>query len=161
MTVATTTTFKLTSNAFTEGHPIPVEYTGRGDNNSPPLSWQGMPEGTKELALIVEDPDAPSGDFVHWIVYNIPPGVTSLDVGLPTETHPDEREPLMQGRNDSGRTGWFGPMPPPGKPHHYHFRLLALDKLMQLPPNIDKGRFRQATRGHVIAETELVGTFQT
>jgi Raf kinase inhibitor-like YbhB/YbcL family protein len=161
MTTATMTAFKLTSSSFQNGKRIPLQFTGRGDNNSPELSWEGIPQGARELALIVEDSDAPGGDFVHWIVYNIPTSVASLSMGLPTETHPDEREPIMQGRNDSGRTGYFGPMPPPGKPHHYHFRLLALDKQMNLPPNVDKGKFREAIRGHVMAETDLTGTFES
>jgi len=161
MTTATATTFKLTSSSFREGQPIPEQYTGRIKNVSPALAWQNVPEGARELALIVEDPDAPGGDFVHWIVYGIPPSLLSLDEGLPTATHPDEREPIMQGRNDAGRTGYYGPAPPPGKPHHYLFRLIALDQKLKLPANVDKGQFREAIRGHVIAEASLMGTFES
>lgn len=158
---STTTTLRLTSTSIHDGQPIDDRYTGRGENHSPQMSWQDVPEGTQELAILVVDPDAPGGDFVHWIVYGIPPSMNGLEVGLPTETHPDERVPLMQGRNDSGRTGYFGPMPPRGKPHHYHYRLYALDKKLNLPPNVDKGQFRQAIVGHVLAENEIIGTYQS
>jgi hypothetical protein len=157
----TTTTLRLSSTAIRDGQPIDDRYTARGDNNSPQLAWEDVPQGTQELALLMFDPDAPGADFVHWIVYGMPPGMNGLDEGLPGETHPDEREPFMQGRNDSGRTGYFGPMPPPGKPHHYHYRLYALDKKLNLPANVDKGQFRQAINGHVLAESEIVGTYQT
>lgn len=157
MSTTTAPGFKLTSTAFNDGQSIPLPYAGRGENRSPQLTWQNVPSGTQELALIVEDPDAPGGDFVHWIVCGIPAGTLSLAEGLPAAAP----EPLVQGRNDLGRTGYFGPAPPPGKPHHYHFRLFALNQKLHLPANADKGRFRQALSGHVIAEAELVGTFQS
>lgn len=152
--------FTLTSSAFDNGRPIPAEYTGDGEDNSPPLAWQNVPEGAAELALIVEDPDAPRGDFVHWVIFNIPPSLNGLDAGLPTEGHPDQQAPIIQGRNDAGRTGYMGPAPPPGKVHHYHFRLLALSKPSGLQTNADKGDFREATRHITLAEAELVGTYQ-
>lgn len=157
----TATALKLSSTSIKEGQPISNRYTARGENHSPQLSWQDVPEGTHELAILMFDPDAPGGDFVHWIVYGIPATMTGLDMGLPGETHPDEREPFMQGRNDSGRTGYFGPLPPPGKPHHYHYRLYALDQRLNLPANVDKGRFRQAIKGHVLAQSEIVATYET
>lgn len=152
--------FTLTSSAFEDGRPIPAEYTGDGADSSPPLAWQNVPEGTAELALIVEDPDAPRGDFVHWVIFNIPPSLNGLDAGLPTEAHPDQQVPIIQGRNDFARTGYMGPAPPPGKVHHYHFRLLALSKPSGLETNADKGAFREATRHITLAEAELVGTYQ-
>lgn len=157
----TATTFRLSSTSIQDGQPINDVFTARGGNNSPQLAWQDVPGGTQELALLVFDPDAPGGDFVHWIVYGIPPSLNGLQEGLPGETHPDERVGFMQGRNDSGRKGYFGPMPPPGKPHHYHYRLFALDKKLNLPANVDKGRFREAINGHVLAQTEIVGTYET
>ena len=152
--------FKLTSAAFKDSEPIPLNNTQSGDNHSPELSWQGVPAGARELALIVEDPDAPGGDFVHWIVYGIPTTLTEFSEGLPTETLPDGKVAFAQGRNDMGRTGYAGPAPPPGKVHHYHFRLMALDAPLNLPLNADKGSFRAALKGHVMAEADLIGTFE-
>ncbi|MEN6305704.1 MAG: YbhB/YbcL family Raf kinase inhibitor-like protein [Armatimonadia bacterium] len=156
----TSTTLKLTSTSLQDGMPIPVRYTADGKNLSPELAWQDVPEGVAELALIVEDPDAPSGDFVHWVVYSIPSSMNGLAEGLPTGHHPDAQVPFVQGRNDFGKVGYNGPAPPPGKVHHYHFRLMALDQKLNLPANADKKDLRQAVRGHIIAESELVGTYQ-
>ena len=151
--------FVLKSTTFDSGSPIPVGYTGDGADISPRLSWENVPVGAAELALIVEDPDAPNGDFVHWVVYSIPPGMNSLDEGLPA-AHKAERATVMQGRNDFGQLGYKGPAPPAGKPHHYHFRLMALDRKLGLGPNADKAALRRAVQGHVMAEAELVGTYE-
>lgn len=160
METMTTTTFTLTSRSIQDGQPIREQYTADGEDMSPQLAWQNVPEGAVELALMVEDPDAPGGDFVHWVVYNIPASMNGIDEGLPKGHHPDTQVDFVQGRNDFGKVGYNGPAPPPGKVHHYHFRLMALDKKLDLPANADKGDLRQAVRGHVIAETELVGTYQ-
>lgn len=160
METTTLTTFRITSTSIQDGMPIPVRYTADGKNLSPQLAWQDVPEDAAELALIVEDPDAPSKDFVHWVVYSIPSSMNGLAEGLPTGHHPDAQVPFVQGRNDFGKVGYNGPAPPPGKVHHYHFRLMALDQKVSLPANADKRDLRQAIRGHIIAETELLGTYR-
>lgn len=147
--------FRLTSSAFTDGQPIPRQHTGDGADASPPLAWENLPAGTAELALIVEDRDAPNGDFVHWVACAIPPTMTGLREGIvPGETG------LVQGRNDFGKPGYRGPGPPPGKLHHHRFRLMALDQPTGLGANADKNQLRQAVKGHILAEAELVGTYQ-
>jgi Raf kinase inhibitor-like YbhB/YbcL family protein len=145
--------FALKSTAFAAGQALPAQYTGDGADQSPPLAWENVPAGTVELALIVEAPDAPDGDFVHWVVYGIAPGTTSLAEGA-------KEAGLTQGRNDFGQTGYGGPAPPPGKAHQYRFRLMALDAKTGLGPKADKQALREAVKGHVIAEAELVGTYQ-
>lgn len=145
----------LASTAFADGQAIPAQHTGDGADQSPPLAWTGVPPGAVELALICEDRDAPTGDFVHWLVYNLPPTTTALKPGVkPTEPG------FTQGRNDFSQAGYRGPAPPPGKVHHYRFRLLALDTRSGLGANADKRQLRAAAKGHIIAETELVGTYQ-
>jgi len=154
------TDFVLTSSAFAEGQPIPVQYTADGADQSPPLSWRGEPRKAEELVLIVEDPDAPGGDFVHWIVYNIPPHIHELPAGIPAEARPQGLEPIMQGRNDFGTMGYRGPAPPPGRVHHYRFRLIALDAPSGLDPGADKTAFRETVEEHFLAEAQLTGTYQ-
>ena len=147
--------FALKSAVFADGHAIPTVYTGDGADQSPSLSWENVPAGTAELALIVEDPDAPNGDFVHWVVYGIPPAMGTLQQGVGlAQVGP------MQGRNDFGKPGYKGPAPPPGQVHHYHFRLMALDQPLGLGPNADKQALRKAVKGHIVAEAELVGTYR-
>ncbi|MBU0607501.1 MAG: YbhB/YbcL family Raf kinase inhibitor-like protein [Armatimonadetes bacterium] len=147
--------FTITSTAFADGQPIPAKYTGDSADLSPPLAWEGAPKSTVELALICADPDAPNGDFVHWVAYGIPPDMTALKEGVgPTEAG------VTQGRNDFGRPGYRGPAPPRGKAHHYHFRLMALDAKTGLGANADKQALRGAVKGHVLAEAELTGTYQ-
>jgi len=144
--------FTLHSSAFGDGQPIPKQYTGNGADVSPPLEWTDAPKSTVEFALICEDPDAPNGDFVHWVAYGLPASATSLAEGV--------KAGLTQGRNDFGATGYKGPAPPPGKTHHYHFRLMALSQKLTLGPGADKQALRQAVKPHVIAEAELIGTYQ-
>jgi len=147
--------FVLKSSAFTDGQAMPRDYTGDGADDSPPLTWGNVPPGTVELALIVEDPDAPNGDFVHWVAFGMSASMTALKQGV------SPQEPgFVQGRNDFGHVGYRGPALPPGKVHHYHFRLMALDRATGLSPNADKGALRQAVRGHIIAEAKLSGTYQ-
>jgi Raf kinase inhibitor-like YbhB/YbcL family protein len=145
--------FTLTSPAFADGQAIPSQYTGAGADVSPPLEWTGAPKSTAEFALVCEDPDAPDGDFVHWVVFGLPPETTSLAEGF-------RASGLTQGRNDFGQAGYKGPAPPPGRLHHYRFRLMALDTPSGLKPNADKRALRAAVRGHVLAEAEWVGTYR-
>lgn len=155
----------LTSTAFSQGEAIPRQYTGDGDDVSVPLSWTGVPHGTKQLALICDDPDAPTDEpWVHWLLYNIPPDVTSLPEGVPPAERPNQPQGAAQGQNSwpSGRTiGYRGPAPPPGHGvHHYHFKLYALDAELNLEPGLSKSALLKALQGHIVAQGELVGTYE-
>ncbi len=158
-------TITLTSTAFQHGQSIPKKHTRDGEDVSPPLIWEGAPDGTKELALICDDPDAPTRQpWVHWLIYKIPPATKSLPEGVAAGARPDKPTGALQGRNSwsSGRTiGYRGPAPPPGHGvHHYHFKLYALDTEMRLNPSIDKKALLDAMRGHILAEGELIGTYE-
>ena len=160
-------TMKITvsSSAFAEGERIPGRFTGDGQDISPPLRWEGVPEGTKELALICDDPDAPTAEpWVHWVIYKLSAGLLELPQGLPDAARIERPVGALQGRNSwtSGRTiGYRGPAPPPGHGvHHYHFRLYALDAELNVAPGIDKKSLLRAMDGHVLAEGELVGTYE-
>jgi Raf kinase inhibitor-like YbhB/YbcL family protein len=149
-------TFSLSSAVFADGGSIPKAHVQDGENKSPPLKWQGTPEGTKGLVLVVEDHDAPVGTVSHWVVYDIPPDSDGLLEGLNAGQVP-------QATNDMGHAGYDGPKPPKGHgPHRYHFRLAALDTAsLGLTENPDPNAVKKAARSHVLAETELVGTFET
>jgi Raf kinase inhibitor-like YbhB/YbcL family protein len=144
----------LTSPAFAANNPIPRQYTGEGKDISPPLTWSGVPPETQELALICEDPDAPTPTpWVHWVVYGIPPTQQELPAGA--------QEQLTPGQNDFHHTGYGGPMPPRGHGvHHYRFRLYALDALLQAEPGLTKEQLVTKMQGHILAEGELVGTYE-
>lgn len=156
---ANVTQIQVMSTVFEDGQPIPEKYTGQGDNVSPPLNWDGATTQTKSLALICEDPDAPSGTFTHWILYNIPPTTTSLDENIPKGQ--SMVYGFLQGKNDFGNIGYGGPAPPAGKLHHYVFRVYALDIILLLQAGGDRSDLVSAMNGHVIGEGELTGTFQT
>jgi len=141
---------QIASPAIADGATIPTQFTCSGANQSPPLSWSGVPQGTKSLALLVEDPDAPAGTFVHWVVYDIPPSSGGFKPGAA-----DGKE----GANGMGADKYMGPCPPPGKPHHYHFRLFALDWNPNLEANPTGQALRGAMTGHIIESAELVGIF--
>ncbi len=149
---------KLSSPAFEPGQQIPREYTGDGHNNSPPLVWSEPPPGTRSLALVCEDPDTPKGAFIHWVVLNLPVEVRELDAGIAQESSLPSG--AAQGANGLGRVGYDGPAPPPGKPHHYFFRLYALDAPLELPAGSPLRDVRAGMEGHVLAEGELMGTYQ-
>lgn len=155
---------QVRSSAFDDGQPIPAKYTEDGQDLSPPLAWDTVPEGTQELALICDDPDAPTAEpWVHWLVYKLPATVRELPAGLSTEAILEAPLQARQGLNSwpDGRTsGYRGPAPPPGGVHHYHFRLFALDQKLDLEPRLDKASLLKAIEGHVLAEGELVGTYQ-
>src|SRR5687768_1197470 len=127
---------QLKSTAFAPEHEIPRDYTGEGVDRSPPLSWSGAPDRTEAYALIVDDPDAPSGTFVHWVAFNIPAKDNGLPAGI---AHlGDMTEGTAQGRNDFGRFGYNGPLPPPGKPHRYVFKLYALSERLPVQPGASR-----------------------
>ena len=156
---------RITSPAFQSGQPIPKKYTGEGADVSPPLEWSGIPEGTQELALICDDPDAPTPEpWVHWVLYKIPPDVTKLPENLPKTPKLDNPPGALQGKNSwtSGQTiGYRGPMPPPGHGRHrYYFRIYALNTKLNLPPGATKKELMNAMKGHILAEGELMGTYE-
>lgn len=149
----------LSSAAFAHQGAIPSKYSCEGADLSPPLSWSGLPPGTKSLALIVDDPDAPDPaapkmTWVHWVLYNLPPAATGLPEGasaLPAGT--------LQGINDWQRTGYGGPCPPIGR-HRYFHKLYALDTVLPDLGRPSKARLEQAIKGHILGQAELVGTYQ-
>lgn len=153
-----TSRMTITSPAFKMGSAIPKKYTGDGADVSPPLSWDGVPEGTKSFALISDDPDAPVGTWVHWVIFNIPPSEKGLPEGVPKQnTLPNGAK---QGLNDFRKIGYNGPAPPPGKPHRYYFKLYALDTLLDLPAGIKKSDLLKAMEGHILSTAEYMGTYQ-
>lgn len=144
-------TLILTSNAFSEGEAIPVRYTCKGENINPPFTISNVPEGTKSLALIMHDPDAPNGDFTHWLAWNIDPETLQIA----------ENSPLpgsVQGTNGSGNVGYMGPCPPSGT-HHYIFELYALSTTFDLPPDTNQAGLQTAISGNIVDETKLTGVF--
>jgi Raf kinase inhibitor-like YbhB/YbcL family protein len=158
--------FQLTSSAIRNGGVIPRKHTGDGDDLSPPLSWQGAPEATREFALTCDDPDAPAAEpWVHWVIYGINAEVRSLPEGIPA-ARPQLDVPISarQGKNSWGTgitVGYRGPLPPPGHgEHHYHFKLYALDRTVELPTSATKSELLSAIRGHISAEAELVGVYE-
>ncbi len=149
----------LTSPAFRDGAAIPPQHTCDGRDVSPALVWGGAPPGTATFALIADDPDAPGGTWVHWVIYNIPAHVTALPEGLETTQQPRAPAGALQGRNDFRRTGYGGPCPPPGRPHRYFFKLYALDATLPLRAGASKADVEQAMKGHVIAQAQMMGTY--
>jgi hypothetical protein len=150
--------FSLSSPAFSNGQAIPAKYTCDGENLSPPLQWSGAPNEARSFVLIVEDPDAPAGIFRHWAVYDLPANVTALPEGIDSQ---GSAETLNQGVNDFGHAYYGGPCPPPGHgTHHYHFRLAALDtSRLVVSPGAEVADLWRAAEPHILAQTELVGTY--
>jgi Raf kinase inhibitor-like YbhB/YbcL family protein len=150
----------LTSPAFAAGQPIPAKYTCQGDDSSPALEWSAPPAGTQSLALIMDDPDAPLGTWVHWLVYNLPPGAAGLSETASTAKATAFTLPAgaLQGRSSFKRSDYGGPCPPSGS-HRYVFHLYALDTAIT-QPDLDKDALLAAMQGHVLAAGELMGTYQ-
>ena len=153
-----TMNIQISSTAFAEGQPIPEKHTGQGRDASPPLKWTGAPASTKSFALIADDPDAPVGTWVHWVLCDLPSATTEL----PEDTPKAQFLPggAKQGINDFRRLGYGGPMPPPGKPHRYFFNLYAFDTMLNLKPGLAKKDLLKAMEGHILAEGQLMGTYQ-
>jgi Raf kinase inhibitor-like YbhB/YbcL family protein len=150
--------FTLSSPALVAGEEIPKLHTCQGADQSPALSWHGAPAGTKQFALIVDDPDAPVGTWVHWVVYGVPNSTTELPQAVPpSETLADG---ARQGLNDFGKVGYGGPCPPPGKPHRYFFKIYALDASIHLKPRASKADLLRAIEGHILGRAELMATFK-
>jgi Raf kinase inhibitor-like YbhB/YbcL family protein len=152
--------FKVVSPDFANNRPIPVRYTSDGENISPHLQWSGVPRGTQTLALIMRDPDAPSGDFIHWVVYNLPPDLEWLPAGLPKIEVLRELDGARQGVNDERRFGYAGPAPPGGETHSFHLQLFALDAPLDLQGRVTAADLEEAMRAHIIARAEVVGTYR-
>jgi hypothetical protein len=149
---------KLTCTGFEDGQPIPVQYTGDGADVSPPLRWTDAPAGTRSFALICDDPDAPAGTWVHWVIYGLPAATKELPERISTaETLPSG---ARQGLNDFRRVGYAGPLPPPGKPHRYFFKLYALDAELPLKSRAAKPELLRAMEGHILAEAQVMGTYR-
>ncbi len=155
---------QLRSSAFSPGQVIPTRYTGEGADMSPPMNWSNLPAGTKELALIVDDPDAPREEpWVHWLIYNLSPEVAGLPEAVPQKLSLEKIPGARQGRNsfETLDIGYRGPMPPKGHGvHHYRFRLYALDAALDLEPGLEKRQLLEVIEGHVLETAELVGTYQ-
>jgi hypothetical protein len=150
-------TIQITSAAFTEGEPIPKKYTCDAEDVSPPLAWSGVPAGARSLALIADDPDAPVGTWVHWVIYDLPPSLSGLMEGIAKT--PTVEGGGAQGNNDFRKVGYGGPCPPRGKPHRYFFKLYALDIPLGLQPGASKADVEKAMRGHILAQGQLIGTY--
>ena len=149
---------RLTSTVIQQGSEIPAHYTSDGANISPELSWQDFPDKTQSFVLIVHDPDAPrSGGFTHWVLYNIPSTISHI---LENISHDEQVAGLgLQGKNDGGKIGYIGPAPPSGT-HRYFFRLFAIDKMLELGPGATHKEVSAAIKGHILAQSELMGTYE-
>ena len=152
-----TMAFKITSPAFANGGAIPSDFSCDGRDVSPALSWTEPPTGTQSFALIMDDPDAPMGTWVHWVIFNIPASTRDLTEGTPTDPQLSDRS--LQGKTSAGSTGYHGPCPPSGT-HRYFFKLYALDTVLSLSTKADKKDLLAAMEGHILANAELMGTFK-
>jgi Raf kinase inhibitor-like YbhB/YbcL family protein len=146
----------ISSSAFTHGASIPSIYSCKGKNISPPLVWGDPPTGTQSFELIMDDPDAPAGTWVHWIIFNIPASARGLSEAVPTDAALADGS--QQGRTSARSSGYHGPCPPSGT-HRYFFKLYALDAMLNLSNAADKNQLLQAMQGHILAQGELMGTF--
>lgn len=150
--------FELRSSAFRQSQAIPKKYTCDGSDVSIPLNWNDPAHETKGFALIADDPDAPRGTWVHWLLYDLPADTREVAEGIPAKETLDDG--AKQGKNDFGKIGYGGPCPPPGPSHHYHFKLYALDKMVGLRPGATKQQLLDAMKGHILAQAELIGTYK-
>lgn len=150
------TTMEITSTAFKDGEMIPSKYTCDGVNVSPPLAWQNSPRGVQSFALIADDPDAPAGTWVHWVIFNIPDTVFSLPENVPPKETLENGS--IQGKNDFRKIGYGGPCPPNGV-HRYYFKLYALDTKLNLQPGATKAELLKAMEGHILAQAQLMGRY--
>lgn len=153
---------QIRSEAFEANKSIPKRHTADGEDLSPVLSWSNLPAGTKELALIVDDPDAPTAEpWVHWVIYKISPSVMGLAEGVADDAVLADPKGAVQGKNSSNTAGYRGPAPPRGHGvHHYHFKLYALNAAVPVGPGLEKAALLKAMEGHVLAQAEVVGLYQ-
>jgi Raf kinase inhibitor-like YbhB/YbcL family protein len=155
---STTRHLVLTSSAFRDGERVPVRHTCDGEDLSPPLGWTGVPVETRSFALISDDPDAPRGTWVHWLIWNLPADAVEIGEGVPPR--PELPSGARQGLNDGGDLGYGGPCPPPGKPHRYFFRLYALDTALNLAPGVNRSDLEAAMAGHILGEGTIMAIYQ-
>ena len=155
--VEATSDFQLTSPAFAHEDAIPGKYTCDGDDTSPALAWTKPPAGTESFALIMDDPDAPGGTWVHWVLYNIPADVRKLAEAFPADAELSDGS--RNGKNSWPKSGYGGPCPPSGT-HRYYFKLYTLDTMLDLAAGANKAQLLKAMEGHILAQTELMGTYQ-
>lgn len=149
--------FSLSSSAFPAAGSIPSRYSCKGDDMSPALQWKDAPASTAVFAVVMDDPDAPAGVWVHWVMWNLPSSATALQEGVAKDD--PGADGSRQGRNSFGKIGYNGPCPPPGQTHRYFFRLYALDSKLSLAPGADRSQLDAAMKGHVLAQAEYMGTF--
>jgi Raf kinase inhibitor-like YbhB/YbcL family protein len=152
-----TMSFALTTTAFADGGGIPRKYTCDGADVSPALNWNDVPAGTQSFALIADDPDAPVGTWTHWIIWNIPANTAALPEAMAKVG--ESGDGARQGKNDFKRIGYGGPCPPPGQAHRYFFKLYALDAKLDIEAGGSRGELERAMKKHVLAQTELMGTY--
>jgi Raf kinase inhibitor-like YbhB/YbcL family protein len=157
--VEITMTLALTSSAFVESGSIPEKFTCDGANVSPALTWSGAPANTRTFTLIADDPDAPAGTWVHWVLFDLPGTAHALPENVAHDETLASLGNAVQGRNDFKKVGYGGPCPPPGKPHRYFFKLYALDTSLGLHPGATKAQLEAAMQGHIVATAQLVGTY--
>jgi len=150
--------FTLGSPKWKAGDTIPRKFTCDGEDVSPPLDWDAAPAGTESLSLVVEDPDAPGGTFIHWVLYDLPLGTRELPENVPAKGNLDGGG--RQGRNSFGRVGYGGPCPPAGPAHRYYFRLYALDRKTGLDAGAGRADLDRAMQGHILAQAELMGRYK-
>jgi len=149
----------VATSAFADGGAIPRKHTCDGEDLSPPISWSGAPGSVREFAVVCEDPDAPGGTFVHWVIWGLPATVSSLPEGISAGDTVAGLGSARQGTNGFRVHGYRGPCPPPGTPHRYRFHVYALAERVDLPAGSTVERLRAAMNGHVVAEGETIGTF--
>jgi hypothetical protein len=148
----------VSSTVFREGETIPAKYTCQGEDISPPIAWGEPPDGTRSLALIVDDPDAPGGVFTHWIIFNLPADTRQLPAAVPTQSQLDSG--ARQGKTDFGRVGYGEPCPPPGKPHRYQFTVYALDRTLDLAAGVSRSQVLEAMQGNILSRGRLTGIYE-
>ncbi|MBU0717873.1 MAG: YbhB/YbcL family Raf kinase inhibitor-like protein [Planctomycetes bacterium] len=152
---------RMASPTFDHNSVIPKCHTGDGEDLSPELSWSGVPNGTKELALICDDPDALTPKpWVHWVIYKLPADTAGLPEGVPTDKALSKPVEALQGKNSWNTIGYRGPAPPRGQVHHYHFKLYALDAKVSMADRPTKEQLLAAMNGHILAEAEIIGTYK-
>ena len=150
--------FQITATAFRDGSSIPKRFTCDGPDVSPALSWGDPPAGTRSLAIIADDPDAPAGTWVHWVLYDLPADTRKLPEGVAKDR--ELPNGALQGRNDFGKIGYNGPCPPRGSEHRYFFKLYALDSKTGLKAGATKSELERTMKGHILSQAQLVGKFQ-
>ena len=149
--------FQISSTAFSNGETIPKKFTCDGPDVSPQLRWKEAPAATRSFALIMDDADAPTGIWVHWVLYNLPANTREMPEGM--EKQEQLATGALQGRNDFRKIGYGGPCPPPGTPHRYYFKLYALDTKLNLKAGATKPDLERAMKGHILSKTELMGRY--